>query len=121
MNWEKDYSAAASYSQSKLANVLFTIELAKRLEGVIKWGLIRIKIFNFFFKSGTGCTTVSLHPGSVNTDLMRNLHGCLGCLGACLLPCARLCFLKTPQQGAATTIYCATSPNIPNHAGAYFR
>jgi hypothetical protein len=52
---------------------------------------------------------------------MRNLHGCLGCLGACLLPCGRLCFLKTPRQGAETTIYCATSPDIPNHPGAYFR
>jgi NAD(P)-dependent dehydrogenase (short-subunit alcohol dehydrogenase family) len=35
LNWEKDYSAAGSYSQSKLANVLFTVELAKRLEGMV--------------------------------------------------------------------------------------
>ena len=51
---------------------------------------------------------------------MTKLHGCLACLVQCALPIRRLCF-KTPRQGAETTIYCATSPEVPNHSGAYYR
>ena len=100
LNWEKEYSAVAAYSQSKLANVLFTIELANLLKG-------------------SNVTTVSLHPGVVNTELVRNLHGCLGCLAKICLPCV-LCCWKTPTEGAETTIFCATSSDKPNLAGSYF-
>ena len=54
INWEqRKYSMRGAYQQSKLANNLFTIELARRLEG-------------------TGVTTYSLHPGVVFTDIWRN-------------------------------------------------
>jgi retinol dehydrogenase 12 len=85
--WEKGYDSIGAYSQSKLANILFTIELAKRLKG-------------------TGVTAVSLHPGVVKTELTRNLHGCMGCMSKLILPCITCCW-KTPLQGAQTTIHCA--------------
>lgn len=53
LNSEKSYSRIGAYSQSKLANVLFTRELAKRLEG-------------------SGVTVNALHPGVVDTELARN-------------------------------------------------
>jgi len=53
LNSEKSYNSYSAYSQSKLANVLFTRELAKRLEG-------------------TGVTVNALHPGTVQTDLLRH-------------------------------------------------
>ena len=101
LNWEKIYSPFGAYSQSKLANILFTIELAKRLKG-------------------TNVTAVSLHPGVINTELTRNLYGCFGCLAKVCLPCITCCW-KTPNEGAQTTIYCATSPDLPKHNGSYFR
>lgn len=54
LNSEKSYDEGTAYNQSKLANVLFTRELAKRLEG-------------------TGVTVNSLHPGVVQTELMRHM------------------------------------------------
>ena len=60
INWEqRPYNRLTAYEQSKLANVLFTRELAKRLEG-------------------TGVTTYSLHPGVVMTELGRHLEDKLG-------------------------------------------
>ena len=56
MMWSKEYDRIAAYGRSKLANIMFTRELAKQLEG-------------------TGVTTYSLHPGSVNTELARHLKG----------------------------------------------
>jgi NAD(P)-dependent dehydrogenase (short-subunit alcohol dehydrogenase family) len=52
INWEKSYDAFGAYGQSKLCNVIFTRELAKRLEN-------------------TQVTTYSLHPGVINTELTR--------------------------------------------------
>lgn len=54
LNSDKSYDEGSAYSQSKLANVLFANELAKKLEG-------------------TGVTVNSLHPGIVDTDLMRHM------------------------------------------------
>ena len=58
MMWTKEYKRTPAYGRSKLANIMFTRELAKRLEG-------------------TGVTTYSLHPGSVNTELQRHAKGWL--------------------------------------------
>lgn len=54
LNSEKNYNSVNAYSQSKLANVMFTRELAKRLQG-------------------TGVTVYSLHPGVISTELTRHL------------------------------------------------
>jgi len=85
------------YGMSKLANILFTTELARRLER-------------------TGITTNAVHPGGVATRLGTNATGTLGKL----IPLAMRPFMKTPAQGAATSLYVATSPDLARTSGRYF-
>ena len=85
------------YGQSKLANVLFTVELARRLEG-------------------TGVTVNCLHPGGVRTGLGANNAPRMHKLVMWLLTP----FMKTPEQGARTSIYVATSPTLEGVTGKYF-
>ncbi|XP_008293502.1 retinol dehydrogenase 12-like [Stegastes partitus] len=96
INSEKSYDKIKAYSQSKLANVLFTRSLAKRLEG-------------------TGVTTYSLHPGAVKTDLQRHVSGFLYVVMMVTKP-----FFKNPAQGAQTSIYCAVEPSLANETGQYY-
>ena len=91
-------SAFAPYAQSKLANVLFTIELAERLKD-------------------TGVTVVSLHTGFVKTEIGRNQTGFWKFI---LTPIAFL-FAKNATEGAQTTIHCAINPDVPKYTGRYFR
>ena len=81
------------YGVSKLANVLFTKELARRLQG-------------------TGVTTYALHPGAVATDVWRRVP--LVVRGVLKL------FLKSAEDGAKTTIYCATDPSLASQTGRYY-
>lgn len=92
---EKSYSRWPAYGQSKLANILFTRELAKRL-------------------NGTNVTANSLHPGAVKTELGRHL----GILHYVALPVQM--FVKSPKSGAQTTIYLAVDPDLENVSGKYF-
>ncbi|KAF0461267.1 NADP-binding protein [Gigaspora margarita] len=90
------------YYQSKLANILFTLELNKRL-------------------SGTNVYCNSLHPGIIKTELTR---GVVANWGSWIKPLVYLStfFMITPDDGALTQLYCATSPEIEekNHRGKYF-
>lgn len=96
LNWEKrTYSPIYAYCQSKLANVLFTKELNRKLDG-------------------TGITTYTLHPGAVKTDLQRH-HSFLNCCCSCMGCCA-----KTPTEGAQTSIYCALEEGLEVQSGEYF-
>jgi NAD(P)-dependent dehydrogenase (short-subunit alcohol dehydrogenase family) len=85
------------YGQSKLANILFTRELARRLEG-------------------SGVTVNALHPGGVSTGLGSNngawLHRFLMTV---IGP-----FMKTPESGALTSIHLASSPDVAKVSGEYF-
>jgi retinol dehydrogenase 14 len=94
---ERNYSGQRAYSQSKLANVLFTYELARRLEG-------------------TGVTATVLHPGVVRTSFGAEDQAAYL---AAMIRVARL-FMKTPAQGAATPIYLASSPEVEGITGRYF-
>ena len=94
---ERGYRGQRAYNQSKLANVMFTYELARRL-------------------AGTGVTATVLHPGVVRTGFGAEDPGRV--LGL-LTPIARL-FMKTPEQGAATSVYLASSPQVEGVNGAYF-
>ncbi|MBX3193140.1 MAG: SDR family oxidoreductase [Labilithrix sp.] len=87
------YGAVAAYSQSKLANVLFTKALARRVEG-------------------KGVFVNAVHPGVVATELTRELPS--------LLQKIWHLFLMTPEQGAATSIHVAMSPALRATTGAYF-
>jgi NAD(P)-dependent dehydrogenase (short-subunit alcohol dehydrogenase family) len=94
---ERSYNGQRAYNQSKLANVLFTYELARRLEG-------------------TGVTATVLHPGVVRTAFGREDTGWVMRL---MLPLVTP-FMKTPEQGAATPVYLASSPEVAGVTGAYF-
>ena len=94
---ERDYSGDTAYNQSKLASVMFTYELARRLEG-------------------TAVTANVLHPGVVNTGFGAEDPSLVFKL---LVPFFRP-FMKTPQQGAATSIYLASSPDVVAVTGTYF-
>jgi NAD(P)-dependent dehydrogenase (short-subunit alcohol dehydrogenase family) len=105
LNWTKNYDPMKAYSQSKLANILFTKELAKRLKND------RILVF-------------SLHPGAVRTELVRycgdGLFAFFPFLFKLISPIWWY-FTKSPLQGAQTTIHCATADNLNKFNGYYFR
>jgi retinol dehydrogenase 12 len=81
------------YGVSKLANVLFSAELARRLEG-------------------SGVTTYSLHPGVVASEIWRRVPPPLGWI--------MKRFMLSPEEGAETTLYCATSPQVAAESGLYY-
>ncbi|XP_077422643.1 dehydrogenase/reductase SDR family member 13-like [Vanacampus margaritifer] len=85
------------YSDSKLCNVLFTHELAKRLQG-------------------TKVTCYSLHPGAINSELARNTSSLLHIL---MKPITTF-FFKNTVQGCQTTLYCALQEEIEPLSGRYF-
>jgi NAD(P)-dependent dehydrogenase (short-subunit alcohol dehydrogenase family) len=91
------YDGQKAYNQSKLANVLFTYELARRI-------------------AGSGVTANVLHPGVVRTAFGQEDGRRWMTL---LLPLVRP-FLKSPEQGAATSIHLASAPELAGVAGTYF-
>ena len=93
---ENHYSGWACYANSKLANVLFTNELARRLQG-------------------TGVTANSLHPGVVATGLFNGQRWLFGLLLKLVKP-----FFITSEQGARTCVYLAASPEVEGVSGRYF-
>merc|ERR1711971_228262 len=100
INWkETPYNAIQAYGQSKLANILFTKELAKKGEG-------------------SGVNAYALHPGVINTELGRHLQDTFGPL--VVLWKLGMPFIKTPENGANTTIYCAVDESIADHNGRYY-
>jgi NAD(P)-dependent dehydrogenase (short-subunit alcohol dehydrogenase family) len=90
------YRPMQVYGRSKLANILFTRELARRLEG-------------------TGVTANALHPGFVGSNFARN-NGLLASVGMLL---ARP-FARSPQKGAETAVYLCSSPEVEGVSGEYF-
>lgn len=92
------YGPMKAYGRSKLANILYTRELARRLDG-------------------TGVTVNSVHPGGVATRLGRDGDG--GKLGDIAM---RLIapVMSTPAKGAETSIHVATDPSLDNVTGRYF-
>ncbi|XP_070763490.1 retinol dehydrogenase 13 [Enoplosus armatus] len=100
INLDKDYQREKSYRQSKLANVLFCRELATRLEG-------------------TSVTVYSLHPGVIRTELGRHLFPTLS-LWKRIIAMPFLMLIKSPWEGAQTTIYCAVDESLADVSGLYY-
>jgi NAD(P)-dependent dehydrogenase (short-subunit alcohol dehydrogenase family) len=98
MNAERSYKGRGftRYGESKLANILFTVELARRLEG-------------------TGVTAYCFHPGLVATGFNRN-NGAL--MSASMLLIAP--FSKTPKKAARTLVWLADSPDVSKQSGGYY-
>ncbi|XP_049573653.1 retinol dehydrogenase 13 [Syngnathus scovelli] len=99
INLDLDYQPNVSYRQSKLANVLFSRELANRMKG-------------------TGVNTYCLNPGVVRTELGRHLSPTSMWKNLLLLP--YLMTIKTPQEGAQTSIFCAVDESLANESGLYY-
>jgi retinol dehydrogenase 12 len=96
----RGFSPGKAYAQSKLLNLLFTFDLAPRLEAL-------------------GIQVNAVHPGLVNTDLLRTfLPG-----GLLAKPLAALVgrVAQTPEEGARTPVFAATDPRLRGISGRYFR
>jgi retinol dehydrogenase 12 len=90
------YNGVQAYRQSKLANILFSKELARRL-------------------SGTGVTSNCFHPGGVRTNLIQNSPWHYRLIWLIITP-----FLISPRKGADTAVYLASSSKAVNVSGEYF-
>lgn len=94
---ERKYSGSRAYDQSKLANVMFTYELARRL-------------------TGTGVTATALHPGMTSTAFSaEDPARAYAPLVAVMRP-----FMRSPRKGAETSVYLASSPEVEGVTGRYF-
>jgi NAD(P)-dependent dehydrogenase (short-subunit alcohol dehydrogenase family) len=95
---DRHYAGMRAYSRSKLANILFSNELARRL-------------------AGSGVTANSVHPGTVATGFARDddASGLLAFGVKVIKP-----FILTPEQGARTSVYLASSPEVADVTGRYF-
>ncbi len=95
---KRSYSGFGAYGTSKLANILFTRELSKKLEG-------------------TNVTANSLHPGVIASGFGRNNQGVFGFIMRNLAGP----FLGSEESGAKTSVYLATSPEVEGKTGLYFK
>lgn len=94
---ERSYSGSTAYDQSKLANLLFTYELARLLKG-------------------SGVTANALHPGVVRTSFGADDPGRTQRM---LVPFVKP-FMKSPQQGAETSIHLASFPGLAESSGQFY-
>jgi NAD(P)-dependent dehydrogenase (short-subunit alcohol dehydrogenase family) len=94
---EQDYSGQRAYNQSKLANVMFTYELARRLEA-------------------TGVTATALHPGMTNTSFSaEDPARAMAPVVFVVRP-----FMRSPRKGAETVVYLASSSAVEGVTGRYY-
>jgi NAD(P)-dependent dehydrogenase (short-subunit alcohol dehydrogenase family) len=97
LGFKEGYTPMKSYCQSKLANILFTIELNEQLKG-------------------TNITVNCMHPGVVNTGFGKELKGLTKFFFSTLSS-----LLRKPEKGAETAIWLASSPAVENITGKYFQ
>ena len=93
---KRKYSGFPVYGMTKLANIMFTYELAEHLEG-------------------TGVTANCLHPGPVSTNFGQNNSGLMTLFFRAAKP-----FMRSPEQGADTLIWLSSSPEVEGVSGKYF-
>ena len=93
---KNDYKTMQAYGKSKLANILFTRELAERLEG-------------------KGVTVNCLHPGVVDTEIISSNSLFLKLLTTLVKP-----FFRKPDKGAETSVYLCSSPEVEKETGGYY-
>ena len=88
LQWDRDYSRVGAYGQAKLANLMFTYELQRRL-------------------TGTNTIAAAAHPGGSNTELARNLPAALRGIATVMAP-----LMQGPEMGALPTLRAATDPGV---------
>uniref|UniRef100_T1J5Y9 Retinol dehydrogenase 13 n=1 Tax=Strigamia maritima TaxID=126957 RepID=T1J5Y9_STRMM len=101
LNGDENYDPIAAYNQSKLANILFTRELARRLKD---WCV----------------TSYVVSPGFVYTDLFRHMSFKQNRVFEHFAHPLMLIFLRSPLQGVQTTLYCALAPELEKISGHYY-
>ena len=99
LQFTSGYRVMKAYGASKLANILFTNELARRLQA-----------------EGSHVTVNSLHPGVVKTNIGKRDNGLIGRIASTLFLSSGI----TPVEGAKTSIYLASSPDVAQISGKYF-
>lgn len=104
INLEKSYTSIKSYTQSKLANILFTKELARRLT---KANIHGINVY-------------SLHPGLIPTEISRHASNTLFLGTGFAYNFLTWLLFKNVEQGAQTTIYCSVDEKAANETGLYY-
>ncbi len=97
LGFARGYQIMGAYARSKLANILFTRELAKRLDG-------------------TGVTANCLHPGTVATSIWNRAP----VWTRPFFSLAKRLVMISPEAGAETIVYLATSPEVEGKTGLYF-
>jgi NAD(P)-dependent dehydrogenase (short-subunit alcohol dehydrogenase family) len=101
LNYEKrPYSGIEAYVQSKLANVLHALNLAKRLEG-------------------TGVIAVSVHPGWIRSNLIKHTMP-TWMQNVVMKPFSGILGMMSNEEGAQTTLHCLLDDDVPNHNGEYY-
>ena len=101
LNSAETYDASQAYAQSKLANILFTRELADRLKG-------------------TGVTVNAVHPGIVHTDIVRHMSFYQNYIARIFIKSLTWLFVKPPKKGAQPVLYVALDPSLKDVTGSYF-
>jgi NAD(P)-dependent dehydrogenase (short-subunit alcohol dehydrogenase family) len=96
MQSRRKYRGFPVYGMTKLANIMFSYELAERL-------------------NGTGVTATCLHPGSVGTNFGQNNRGPMALFFRTFKP-----FMRSAEQGADTLVWLASSPEVDEVSGKYF-
>jgi len=96
LHGEQGYGGWKAYAQSKLANVLFSYELSRRVHGM-------------------NLSVNAMHPGGVATNFFNNIKGPIGAVTRLFAP-----LMRTPEQGADTVVWLASSPEVEGVAGRYF-
>ena len=96
LSLERHYKEMVAYNQSKLANLLFTYELARRLDG-------------------SSVTVNCVHPGAVRTNFGHDSGGAMGLIVRVARP-----FELSPERGAETVVYLAASPDVEGQSGLYW-
>jgi retinol dehydrogenase 12 len=90
----RSFTGMPEYAVSKLANVVFSAELGRRLQA-------------------SGVTTYSLHPGAIASNIWKRVPWPFRAV-------MKRVFMRTPEEGARTTVYCATAPDLAGDTGAYY-
>ncbi|KYM97530.1 Retinol dehydrogenase 13 [Cyphomyrmex costatus] len=100
LNWDNDYDAGRAYSQSKLAIILFTRELASKLKG-------------------TNVIVNAVHPGIVDTNITRHMFVYNNFFTRIFLKPIAWPFIKAPRHGVQSVLYAALDPSLTNASGCY--
>jgi NAD(P)-dependent dehydrogenase (short-subunit alcohol dehydrogenase family) len=97
---KREYNATGAYAQSKLANVLHAVDLARRLEG-------------------TGVSVFSVHPGWIRSNLAQHMMP-VWVQNVLMRPFSRWLGMMSWFEGAQTTLHCLLDDDAPNHSGEYY-